>query len=75
MRKLTISPKRAALLLNKSIPSIYGILQYNALPIGAAWKNPGSSKWSYEISAHKIAEHLGISVEEVIGEGDGEYDD
>jgi len=38
------------------------------LPIGGAWKNEGSTCYTYHISPKLLADYLGITVEEVMGE-------
>lgn len=62
---------RAAKLLGMSVLSVQGALIHNALPIGGAWKNEGSTTYTYHISPHLLANYLGITVDE-IGETNGE---
>ncbi|MFQ9509488.1 MAG: hypothetical protein ACLRZ7_00755 [Lachnospiraceae bacterium] len=65
--KYNVSVKRAAELLGMSPFSVQGALKAKALPIGGAWLNDNSTCYKYHISAHLLAEYLGISVEEVLG--------
>ena len=64
--KRRISIKCAAELLGMSELSVKGCLINNALPIGGAWKNPGSDCYNYHISAAKLADYLGMTIEEVM---------
>ena len=68
MQKGRVSVKRAAELLGMSGYSVQGALTHNALPIGGAWKNEGSTCYTYHISPKLLADYLGITVEEVMGE-------
>lgn len=61
-----VSPQVAGEILNLSVQSVQGALIANALPIGGAWKNPGSSTYTYYISAQKLAEFVGITKQEVL---------
>ncbi len=61
-----VSVKRAAELLDMSVLSVQGALIHNALPIGGAWKNENSTCYTYHISPAKLADYLGITVEEVM---------
>ena len=65
-----VSVNRAAKLLNMSVLSVQGCLQHHALPIGGAWKNDGSNCYTYHISPAKLADYLGMTIEEVIGKED-----
>ena len=67
-----VSVKRAAELLNMSIISVQGALIHEALPIGGAWKNNGSSTYTYHISPKKLSDYLGIPVDQVIDGDDDE---
>ena len=61
-----VSVPRAAELLNLSPLSVQGALIHNALPIGGAWKNEGSSTYTYHISPKLLADYLGISVDQIV---------
>lgn len=65
--KHNVSVKRAADLLGMSPFSVQGALKAKALPIGGAWKNDNSTCYKYHISAYLLANYLGITVEEVLG--------
>ncbi len=58
--------QKAAKLLGLSALSVQGALIEKALPIGGAWKNEGSSYYTYHISAQQLALYIGITKEEVI---------
>ncbi len=61
-----VSVKRAAELLNMSPLSVKGALIHKALPIGGAWKNEESTCYTYHISPAKLADYLGMEVEQVL---------
>lgn len=64
-----VSVRRAGELLGLAPLSVQGALVAGALPIGGAWKNENSSTYTYHISAQKLAEYIGLTKEEVIGDG------
>lgn len=57
--------KIAAELLGLSVLSVQGSLIHKALPIGGAWKNDGSTCYTYHISPQQLALYIGITKEEV----------
>lgn len=57
--------KVAAKILGMSELSVRGALIAKALPIGSAWKNPGSSCWKYYISPRLLSEYSGVSIEDI----------
>jgi hypothetical protein len=61
-----VSVQIAAELLGLSVLSVQGALISKALPIGGAWKNEGSSCYTYHISPHQLALYIGITKEEVL---------
>lgn len=63
-----VSVKRAAELLGLSPLSVKGALINNALPIGGAWKNENSECYTYHISPAKLADYLGMKVDQVTNE-------
>ena len=58
--------KIAAELLGLSVLSVQGALACKALPIGGAWKNEGSTCYTYHISPQQLALYIGVSKEEVM---------
>lgn len=66
MSKGRVSIARAAKLLNMSPLSVKGALIHKALPIGGAWKNEDSTCYTYHISPAKLAEYLGMDIEQVL---------
>ncbi len=58
--------KIAAELLGLSVLSVQGALTCKALPIGGAWKNEGSTCYTYHISPQQLALYIGVSKEEVM---------
>lgn len=57
---------RAAELLGLSPLSVQGALISKALPIGGAWKNEGSTCYTYHISPQQLGLYIGMSKEEVM---------
>jgi|GEM_PF-2715099 len=57
--------KIAAMVLGMSELSIRGALIAKALPIGSAWKNPGSSCWRYYVSPRLLSEYSGVSIDKI----------
>jgi len=68
IQKGRVPVKRAAELLNLSVLSVECGIVANALPIGCAWKNEGSTCYTYHISPKLLADYLGLTVEEVMGQ-------
>lgn len=58
----------AAKILNVSTLTVQCGMRCGALPIGSAWKNEGSSCWTYLISAQLLGNFLGKSREEILQE-------
>lgn len=63
-----LSIERTAELLNMSPLSVQGALINQALDIGGAWKNVGSTTYTYYVSPYKVGKLIGMSIEEVLGE-------
>lgn len=61
-----VSVQRAAELLGLSVLSVQGALINKALPIGGAWKNEGSTCYTYHISPQQLALYIGSTKEEVM---------
>lgn len=55
----------AAEILGMSALSVQGALIHQALPIGGAWKNEGSTCYTYHISPKKLSEYTGIDIEDI----------
>lgn len=55
----------AAKILGMTPLTIQEALKAKALPIGGAWKNEGSSCWTFHISPHLLAEYIGATDEEL----------
>jgi hypothetical protein len=55
----------AAELLGLSPLSVQGALVNKALPIGGAWKNEGSTCYTYHISPQQLALYIGTTKEEI----------
>lgn len=62
---MRITIAKASELIGLSRLSLQCGLRENKLPFGTAWKNKGSSVYTYLIYPAKFAEYLGISVEEL----------
>lgn len=62
-----LSIERTAELLNMSPLSVQGALVNKALDIGGAWKNAGSTTYTYYVSPYKVGRLIGMSIEEVLG--------
>lgn len=60
-----ILPCEAAKLMGKSNLFVYEAMRRGFLDIGVAMQMPRSSKWSFSISPTKLAEYLGIDVDEL----------
>jgi hypothetical protein len=58
--------QKASELLGLSVLSVQGALIHKALPIGGAWKNEGSSCYTYHISPQQLALYIGVTKEEVM---------
>lgn len=56
----------AAELLGLSALSVQGALIHKALPIGGAWKNEGSSCYTYHISPQQLALYIGVTKEDIM---------
>lgn len=65
VRTIRVTVDRASKLLGISRLSIQCGLREGKLPFGTAWKNEGSSTFTYLIYPGKFAECLGISIEEL----------
>lgn len=61
-----VSVQKAAELLGLSVLSVQGALIEKALPIGGAWKNEGSSCYTYHISPQQLALYTGLTKEQII---------
>lgn len=55
----------ASRIMKMSRISLQCALKQKALPIGGAWRNEGSTCYTYYISSHKFCEFLGITKEEL----------
>lgn len=60
---MRITPESAAKILNRNAGFVRKGLQQCALPFGAAVKT--SETWSYDIRPPKLAEYMGISLQEL----------
>ena len=58
----------AAKILNVSVLTVQCGMRCGALPIGSAWKNEGSSCWTYLISAQMLGNFVGKTKEEILQE-------
>jgi len=65
---LRINVKRAAYLLEMSELTVRCGIETGTLPIGSFIRKPGSKRTLYHICTHKLADYLGLTVEEVIGD-------
>lgn len=63
-----VSIKRASEILGISQLTVQCALRAGALPIGAAWKNEGSTCYTYHISPKLLSDYTGIPVEEIVQE-------
>lgn len=61
--KITIA--KASDLIGLSRLSIQCGLRENKLPFGTAWKNEGSSVYTYLIYPGKLAEYMGMTMEQL----------
>lgn len=62
-----ILPATLAKIMGHSPTWVRVSMQRGLLPVGIAQqKNEHSGRWSYDIRPNKVAEYLGISVEELI---------
>lgn len=66
MREVRVA--EAAKILHTSPYSVQCGMKCGELEIGAAWKNEGSTCWTYLISAQKLGDFLGKSREEILQE-------
>ena len=64
MREIKVS--EAAKILGCSALTIQCGVRCGALPIGSAWKNDGSTCWTYLISPQKLGEYIGLSREDIL---------
>lgn len=64
MNKITVT--QAAALMGKSALFVREAMRREVLDIGIAMQMPGSEKWNFHISPQKLAEYLGVSVEELM---------
>ena len=55
----------AAQILGLSALTVQESLKAKALPIGGAWKNEGSTCWTFHISPHLLAQYIGATDEEI----------
>lgn len=55
----------AAKILGMTPLTVQESLKVKALPIGGAWKNEGSTCWTFHISPHLLAQYIGATDEEL----------
>lgn len=65
MRKESVPIPLAARILDMSQLSVQCSLKENALPIGGAWKNEGSTCYKYHISPYLLGRYVGMKKSEV----------
>lgn len=61
--KITVA--QAASLMSKSTLFVREAMRREVLDIGTAMQMPGSTKWTFHISPTKLAEYLGLSLNEM----------
>jgi hypothetical protein len=65
-RPLKITVQVAASLMSKSTLFVREGMRRGVLPIGAAYKLPGSTKWNFYISPTLLANYIGADLETVL---------
>lgn len=63
--KERVPVKVAAKILGMTPLTLQESLKAKALPIGGAWKNEGSTCWTFHISPHLLAQYIGATDEEL----------
>jgi hypothetical protein len=63
MKKITV--RMAAKLMGKSELFVREAMKREFFDIGVAMQMPGSTKWSFHISPKKLADYLGMTVEQM----------
>lgn len=66
MQKREVTTEEAAEILGVGRITIQEGMKCGALEIGAAFKQTGSTTWTFIISAGKLGDFLGVSREEIL---------